>query len=123
MLAGEIGLTARQLIHPNEVLSLPLHLSVRFPLDIVLTCRPDGGHTEHGRDTLVFSCMLDQKVRTDHLDAQVRLGWVEEIDVQTGVRLFSVMTGRLRGRRRASDDAGWQSADDRLLDRRETEFE
>jgi len=123
MLAGDIGLTARQLIHSDQVLSLPVRLSVPFHLDILLNCHPDGGHTEHGRDTLVFSCTLDQKVRTDHLDAQVQLAGVEEIDVQTGVRLSSVMTGRLSGRSRASDDAAWQSADDRLLYRRETEFE
>lgn len=124
VLASEIGLTARQLINPNDTVSLPVRLSLPFPVDIELSCRPDGGHHDHGRDTLVLSCTLDQKVRTTRLDAQVRLAGVEEIDVQTGIRLSSVLAGRLSGRIRLSDrDETWRSADDRLLYRRETDFE
>lgn len=78
---------------------------------------------EHGRDILVVSCTLDRTVLTDRLDARLRLAGVQEIDVQTGIRLSSMLTGRLEGRRRLGEDAGWQSADDQLLYRRETEFE
>ena len=123
ILARDIGLTARQVIHPNETLAMPVRLSVPFPLDVVLSCRPDGEHRDRGRDTLVFSCTLDRTVLTDRLDARLRLAGVQEIDVQTGIRLSSMLTGRLNGRRRLGEDAGWQSADDQLLYRRETEFE
>jgi len=123
MLARDIGLAARQLISPNEILAVPVRLSLPFSLDIVMSCRPDGEHRDHGRDTLVLSCTLDQKVHTDHLDGQVQLAGVEEIDIQTGVRLSSVLTGHLRGRSRLGDNAVWHSADNGLLYRREMEFE
>lgn len=123
LLARDIGLTSRQLVSPNDTLPLSVRLSVPFPLDIVLACRPDGGHQEHGRDTLVFSCTLDQAIRTDRLDAKLRLAGVEEIDVRTGVRVSSVLSGHLSGRQRAGHDSAWQSANERLLYRRETEFE
>ena len=122
ILARDIGLTARQMISPKDSLSLPFRLSVPFPLDVVLACRADGMHRDHGRDTLVFSCTLDQEVHTDHLEAQVRLAGVEEIDVQTGIRLSSVLTGDLSGRKRFSD-AAWHPVDERLLYQRETEFQ
>lgn len=105
ILARDIGLTARQLITPNDTLTLPVRLSIPFPLDIVMSCRPDGERRDHGRDTLVLSCTLDQMVHTDLLDVQVQLAGVEEIDIQTGVRLFSLLTGHLRGRSRLGDDA------------------
>ncbi len=123
LLARNIGLTAHQVVSPNDTLALPVRLSLPFPLDVVLSCRPDGGHRDHGRDTLVLSCTLDQQLRTEHLDAQLQLAGVEEIDVQTGVRLSSALSGRLSGRKRLGGDAAWQSANDRLLYRRETEFE
>jgi hypothetical protein len=123
ILARDIGLTARQVISPNETLSLPVRLSLPFPLDVVLSCRPDGQHRDRGRNTLVLSCTLDSKVRTDHLDAQVRLAGVEEIDLLTGIRLSSTLTGSLSGRRRLKSGAAWGLADDQLLYRRETEFE
>jgi hypothetical protein len=123
ILARDIGLTSSQLISPNETLELPVQLLIPFPLDTVLSCRPDGGHRDHGRDTLVFSCTSNQNVHTDRLDGQVRLDGVEEIDIQTGIRIASVLTGHLSGPMRLSDKAVWQSADDRLLYRRETELE
>jgi hypothetical protein len=123
ILARDIGLTSRQLISPNETLALPVQLLIPFPLDTMLSCRPDGGHRDRGRDTLVFSCTSQENVHTDQLDAQVRLEGVEEIDVQTGIRLSSVLAGHLTGRMRLSDKAAWQSADDHLLYRRDTEFE
>jgi hypothetical protein len=122
-LAREIGLTARQLVSPAETLTLPIRLSVPFPLDVVLSCRPDGEHRDHGRQTLVLSCTLDQNIHTSHLEARVQLAGVEEIDVQTGIRLSSLLTGRLNGRTQEADEATWQSTSDRLLYRRDTEFE
>jgi hypothetical protein len=123
ILARDIGLTARQVVNPNDTLALPVRLSVPFPVDVVLSCRPDGMHRDHGRDTLVFSCTLDQRISTAQLDAQVQLAGVEEIDVQSGIRLSSVLTGHMSGRKRVDGDAGWQSANDRLLYQRQTEFE
>jgi hypothetical protein len=123
VLASEIGLTARQVIDRTEILALPVRLSLPFPLDIALSCRPDGGHQDRGRNTLVLTRSLDQEIHSDHVDAQIRLNGVEEIDVETGVRLSSVLTGRLSGRTRPNDDAAWHSADEELLYRRETDFE
>jgi hypothetical protein len=88
-----------------------------------MSCRPDGEHRDHRRDTLVLSCTLDQQIHTERLDEQVQLTGVEEIDIQTGVRLSSVLTGHLRGRSRLGDDAAWHLANNRLLYRREMEFE
>jgi hypothetical protein len=119
VLASEIGLTARQVIGPNDIVALPVPLSLPFPVDIELSCRPDGGHRDRDRDTLVLSCTFDQNVRTPRLDARVRLAGVEEIDIQTGIRLSSVLTGGLNGRIQLGDRNGaWHSADDRLLYRR-----
>ena len=122
-LARDIGLTARQVVSPNDTLAIPVRLSLPFPLDVVLSCRPDGGHRNHGRDTLLFSCTLDQQFHTTHLDAQLQLAGVEEIDVETGVRISSVLSGRLSGRKRPGDGAAWQPANERLLYSRDTEFE
>lgn len=122
-LAEDIGLTRRQLIRPEDTLALPVRLSMPFPVDSILTCHPDRGRRDRGRDTLVFACTLDEAVHTDHLDARVRLAGVEEIDVQTGIRLSSVLSGNLDGRKRASDHGVWEAANENLLYRRETEFE
>jgi hypothetical protein len=122
-LARDIGLTARQLIGPHDTLALPVRLSIPFPLDSTLSCHPDGGHRDRGRDTLVLSCTTDQTIRTDRVDAQVRLAGVEEIDIETGVRLSSLLAGHLIGRIRPDDNAAWRSANDRVLYRRDTEFE
>jgi hypothetical protein len=123
ILAQDIGLAARQMIKPNDTLALPLHLAVPFPLDVVMSCRPDGQRRDRGRDTLLLSCTMDQKVFTDRLDAQLRLAGVEEIDVQSGVRLSSELTGRLIGRKRRNADTGWHAADEQVEYRRETAFE
>jgi hypothetical protein len=123
VLARDIGLTARQMINPNETLALPLHLAVPFPLDVVMSCRPDGERRDRGRDTLLLSCTMDRKVYTDRIDAQLQLAGVEEIDVQTGVRLSSDLTGTLSGRKRRNADTGWHVADEQVEYRRETEFE
>jgi len=122
-LAREIGLTARQLINPSENMTLPIQLSVPFPVNGALSCHPDGKARNHGRETVVLFCTLDQNVRTDHLDVRVRLTGVEEIDVPTGVCLTSLLTGDLRGRIRLHDNAAWQSANDKLVYHRETDFE
>ena len=55
ILADDIGLTARQMIKPNETLALPVRLAVPFPLDVVMSCRPDGERRDRGRDTLGLS--------------------------------------------------------------------
>jgi hypothetical protein len=48
---------------------------------------------------------------------------VEEIDIQTDVRLSSLLTGHLSGRSRSGDNAAWLSANNELVYRREMEFE
>ncbi len=111
------------MVSPNDTIALPVRLSVPFPLDIVLACHPEGVHHDHGRDTLVFSCLLDQKVTTDRLDAHLQLAGMEQIDVQTGIRLFGVLTGSLSGRKRSGDDTAWHTAEERILYRRATELE
>ena len=123
LLARDIGLTSRQLISPNATLALPVRLSLPFPLDVVMTCRPDGGHQEHGRNRLVFSCTLDRTVRTVHLDGRIRLEGVEEVDVQTGSRLSSVLPGHLNRWTRARETGAWQAANDRLMYRQDTEYQ
>lgn len=122
-LAGEIGLTARQEIDPGEALSLPVRLEMPFPVDVSLSCRPDGGHRDHGRDTLVLSCGMNREIRTDRLDGRLVLNGVEEIDVRTGVRLESDLTGHLSGQMRADNDGVWRSASDRVEYVRTMEFE
>jgi len=114
-LARDIGLTARQLLNPSEPISLPVQLSLPFPVNGALSCHPVGKASDHGRQTVVLSCTLDQIVHTDHLAAQVRFAGVEEIDVPSGVCLTSLLTGDLRGRIRLHDNAAWQSANDWLL--------
>lgn len=123
LLARGLGLTARQMVNPRDNMSLPVRLRLPFPVDASLSCRPDGLHRDRDREMLVMSCTLDEKIRTDHLDAQVQLAGVEVIDVQTGVRLSSALAGQLSGRARLAGNGNWQAADERLLYRRETEFQ
>jgi hypothetical protein len=122
-LAREIGVPARQIITPNGTLVLPIHLDIPSIIEGTLLCHLDGQRLDRGRQALVFSCELDKHVLTDRLDAQLHLAGVEEIDVLTGVRLTSVLTGWLRGRQRFNEQARWQVADDHLWYHRETELE
>jgi hypothetical protein len=115
-MARGIGLTERQMIAPGESMMLPVRLSVPFPVDLVLACRPDGQRRDRGRDRLVLSCVADQTVVTDRLDVRVVLAGVEEIDVKTGVRVSSLLTGHMVR-------AGRGASTVHLVYSRETEFE
>jgi hypothetical protein len=122
-LAREIGVPSRRIVAPNETLLLPIRLHVPSTIDGILSCHLDGQRLDRGRQTLVFSCVLDEHARTDRLDAQLHLAGVEEIDVPTGIRLTSVLSGWLKGRERFNDQAHWQPADDHIRYHRETELE
>jgi hypothetical protein len=100
--AEQIGLTQKQVIDPNATLRLPIFLAVPSPLQGTLQCRPDGGSVDRGRETLIFSCTLDERVHTDRLDARVQLAGVEEVDVLSGVRLSGSFAGSVSGRERIS---------------------
>jgi hypothetical protein len=122
-LEREIGVPARQLVASNETLVLPFHLDIPSTIEVDLSCHLDGQHLDRGRQTLVFSCAVDDYARTDRLDAHLHLSGVEEIDVATGVRLTGVLSGWLTGRQRSVDQARWQPVDDKIWYRRETELE
>jgi hypothetical protein len=102
---------------------LPIRLGIQFPIDGMLTCHPDGGHVDRGRGTLVFSCTLDEQVRTDRLDSRVHLTGVEEVDVLTGVRLSAEMVGSVTGRERLDAQAHWRPVDYHVWHTRTTELE
>ncbi len=121
--AREIGVTHQQVIDPDATLRLPIRLQTEFPIEGMLSCRPDGGNVDHGRETLVFTCTLDDTVHTRHLDARVELAGVEEIDVLTGVRLASALAGSMTGHERSNPQARWQPIDDHVWFRRTTEFQ
>ena len=55
-LAREIGFSERQTILPDETLDLPVRLSLPSPVDVKLSCRPDGQARMHERETFVLSC-------------------------------------------------------------------
>ncbi len=121
--AREIGLTQRQVIEPHESLLLPINLRVPSSVDGTLRCKPTGGAVVHGRETLVFTCTLDQQVHNDRLDARVQLAGVEEVDVLTGVRLSSSFSGYLSGYERSNTRSRMRRVDDHLRYERTTEFE
>jgi hypothetical protein len=107
--ARQIGLMQQQVIAPTETLDLPISLYVPSPVEGMLQCHPDGGRVDRGRETLVFSCTMDEQVHTDRLDARLRLDGVEEVDVLTGVRLSGSFAGSMRGRQRVIAQARVQS--------------
>jgi hypothetical protein len=121
--ADQIGLTRQQVIDPKDTLLLPILLHVPSPVEGTLQCRPDGGHVDRGRETLVFSCTLDEQVRTERLDAKVRLAGVEEVDVMTGVRLSGSFAGSLNGYERTNADVRGRHIDDHVWYDRTMEFE
>jgi hypothetical protein len=84
--ARQIGLDRKQIVDPKEALSMPILLLVPTPVEGTLQCRPEGGAVDRGRETLIFSCTLDEQVHTDRLVARLRLAGAEEVDVLTGVR-------------------------------------
>jgi hypothetical protein len=122
-LVAEIGVTHEQTITPDGTLMLPIRLEIEGRLDVVLSCRPDGGSVDHGRETLVFSCTLDDHVHTDRLDGRLQLAGVEEVDVLTGVRLSSALSGSMTGHGRVRNDALWRPIDYHVWYGRKTEFE
>lgn len=122
VLARNIGVTARQLIQPNESIRLPIRLRMPFPVDGVLSCHPRGETTDHGRKVLVLDCTLDQEVSTGHLQAQIHLTGEQQVDIATGVRLSGEMTGWLNGQERPNDESPWEPAHDDVLYSKVTEF-
>jgi hypothetical protein len=121
--AAQIGLTQKQVIDPKTTLRLPIFLDAPSPLEGMLQCRPDGGSVDRGRETLLFSCTLDERVRTDRLDARVQLAGVEEVDVLSGVRLSGSFAGSLSGRQRVSAADPGQRIDYHIWYERTTELE
>jgi hypothetical protein len=122
-LSREIGVPARYVVMPHETLLLPFHLDIPSMTEATLSCHPDGPRLDRGRQGLVFSCAVDQHLRTDRLDARLHLDGKEEIDISTGVRLAGVLSGWLTGRQRFNDLDRWQPVDDHIRYRRMTEFE
>jgi hypothetical protein len=123
VVAREIGVTARQLVEPNESLRLPIRLHFPFPVDGALSCRPSGETDDHGRKILMLACMLDQEARTEHLQAKIHLTGEQQVDIATGVRLSGEMTGWLDGRVRLNDRSPWQPATEEVWYSKETDFE
>jgi hypothetical protein len=123
VLARDIGVTARQMIEPNQPLQLPIRLRMPFPVDGVLSCHPSGETVEHGRKVLVLGCTLDQEVSTGRLQAQIHLTGEQHVDIATGVRLSGGLTGWLNGQERPNDASPWQPIHDDISYAKVTEFE
>jgi len=123
VLARDIGVTARQMINPNQSLLLPIRLRVPFPVDGVLACHPNGEAIDHGRKVLVFDCTLDQDATTDRLRARIHLSGEQQVDIATGVRLSGEMSGWMNGRTRPNDRSPWQPANENVSYTKETEFD
>jgi hypothetical protein len=122
-LAQRIGLTKQQLIEPGETVNLTIRFSLPDPVDVRLSCRPDGGGRLHGRDTLIFSCTGDEAVRTDDFAGQLQVAGVAELDVRSGVRLASRLSGHLTGDSMSPNGGRRHVANERLLYSLDTEFE
>lgn len=123
VLARDIGVTARQMIDPNQLLSLPIRLHMPFPVDGVLACHPSGEAMDRGRKVLVLDCTLDQDAATDRLQARIHLSGEQQVDIATGVRLSGEMRGWMNGRARLNDRSPWQPADGNVWYTKETEFD
>jgi hypothetical protein len=107
-LAREIGISERQTILPDETLNLPVRLSLPSPVDVKLSCRPDGQGRIGGRETFALSCTGGRSVHTDNFVGQLRLTGVEEFDVQSGVRLASRLSGGLEGEKLFNPGSHWR---------------
>ena len=116
-LAQRIGLSRQQMIQLGRTVDLTVRFALPAPVDVRLSCRPDGGGHMHGRDTLVLSCAGHQDVRTDDFVGQLQVAGVEEMDVRSGVRLASQLSGRLDGKSPS------HAASERLFYSLDTEFE
>jgi hypothetical protein len=123
VLARDIGVTARQMINPNQSLWLPVRLHMPFPVDGMLACHPNGETTDHGRKVLVLDCTLDQDAATDRLQARIHLTGEQQVDIATGVRLSGEMNGWMNGRARPNERSPWQPANDNVRYNKETEFD
>jgi hypothetical protein len=121
--AHQIGLSQQQIIDPKGTLLLPIILYVPSPVEGTLQCQPDGGGVDRGRETLVFSCVLDEQVHTDRVDATVRLAGMEEVDVLTGVRLSGSFAGSLIGYERFGAQMSGRQVDDHVWYERIMQFE
>ena len=123
VLARDIGVTARQLIEPNQSLRLPILLHIPFAVDTALSCHPGGRMVDRGRKVLMLDCTLDQEARTDHIEAKIHLTGEQQVDIATGVRLSGELNGWLDGRMLLNDQSPWQPAKDDIWYSKETEFE
>lgn len=122
-LAQRIGLSKQQMIRSGQTVGFTVRFSLPTPVDVRLSCRPDGGGRIDGRDTLVFSCTGSATVHTDDFTGQLQVSGVEELDVRTGVRLASELSGRLDGDSLSPDGHHREAESDRLLYNLDTEFE
>ncbi len=120
--ASRIGLTRQQVVEPKETLLLPILLHIPAPVEGTLHCTPDGGAVDHGRQTLVITCTLDEQAHTDSLDAKVRLAGVEEVDVQTGVRLSGSFAGSVVGYEISDNQMRGKRVDDHIWYERTMEY-
>ena len=121
-LARQIGLSRSQMIDPDQILLLPVLLSLPSPVEVELSCRPDGEGRLHERDTRIVACMGSQDLHVENFVGQLRLAGVEEIDIQSGVRVASRLSGRLNGEKLSSKN-NWQFNNYRLFYSLDTDFE
>jgi hypothetical protein len=74
-LARQIGLSEPQTIRSGQTLVLSVRLSMPSPLDVQLSCRPNGGGRMDNRDTLILACTGNQDVRLDNVVGRLQLAW------------------------------------------------
>jgi hypothetical protein len=122
-LAREVGLSERQMIAANRQLDLTIRLDLPAPVDVAVSCHPDGGGEMHGRDTVVLSCTGSRQLHTDTFEGKLNMEGVEEIDVRSGVILASRFSGHMNGERQMSGLATGKYGDVQLLYGLDTEFE
>jgi hypothetical protein len=121
-LARQIGLASAQMINPDQTLLLPIFLSLPSPVELELSCRPDGKGRRDGRDTLILACTGNRDLHVDDFIGELKLAGVQEIDIQSGVRVASKLSGRLDGEK-LSDNNYWQSGNYRLFYSLDTDFD
>jgi hypothetical protein len=122
-LARQIGLSRQQMIAAHQKLDLLVRLNFPDPVDVPVTCDPDGGGQSHGRTTVILSCSGGRQVQTSLFVGRLRMSGVEEIDVRSGVVLSSRYSGRMNGEREVSGLVGGRHGDMQLFYSLETEFE
>jgi hypothetical protein len=122
-LARQIGLSRQQMIAAHQKLDLLVRLNFPDPVDVPVTCDPDGGGQMHGRATVILSCSGGREIQMAEFVGRLRMAGVEEIDVRSGVVLSSRYSGRMNGEREVSGLVGGRHGDMQLLYSLETEFE